>query len=132
MKKTGILALHLAASRGDVAIMEILLTTNPTSGLVRDSEGRTALIEAASSGHLAAVELLLAKCPGAIDLVDREYCTVLLHAFSAHHRGIVRILLAAKPENVAATGFGGWNVLHHAVFRVTWNMRKRFLKSIQT
>jgi len=60
-------ALHL--SRDD-KIVKILLAASPSSGLIANFEGTTALMQAAQYGDFKQVRLLLAACPDALDMVE--------------------------------------------------------------
>jgi len=105
-------ALHITR---DDKIFKILLAVSPSSGLIANFEGVTALMEAVRYGDLEKVQLLLAACPEALDMVDEYQCTALLYAACKHHFEIVSLLLAAKPRNVRAAESEGCNVLHYEV-----------------
>jgi len=114
----GMTALHLAAMGGQENVVQFLVATSPSLGLIADYGGTTALMKAAFAGHLRVAELILAACPASLDLVDHSLRTALLRASSSQHPEIVRVLLAANPQNLEAedpTANMNMNVLHHEV-----------------
>ena len=85
-------AIHLAASKGQSAIVTILLRSGAEIDS-RDSKGRTPLFHAAKNGHLDTVQALLAA--GADPSIeDSEGTGVLLAAVEQGEEEIVEILMA--------------------------------------
>ena len=106
--ESGMAPLLLAATKGDVACLTILLDAAPASvNTVKDQHERTALMLAASGGKAEAVELLVAR--GAeINAISCDGKTALMWAIVAHRPLTVHALatLGADPNIAAPVGDG--------------------------
>ncbi|KXX79505.1 Histone-lysine N-methyltransferase EHMT1 [Madurella mycetomatis] len=91
--------LILAAERGDVATVKVLLETGANIE-AQDSDGKTPLILATMNRHEAVVELLLEKGAQVNVCCDSGRYTPLLIAASHGHLALVKLLLerGAKHE----------------------------------
>lgn len=106
--------IHDAASRGDVAEIRRLLTTDPALRDARDDRGLTPLHIAAAQGRREAAEILLAA--GAeIDAKDRNDQTPLLLSAWGGQAEMVRLLLD-KGADPALSDAIGWTGLHASAF----------------
>ncbi|CAK9096787.1 26S proteasome non-ATPase regulatory subunit 10 (26S proteasome regulatory subunit p28) (Gankyrin) [Durusdinium trenchii] len=92
--QVGAFPLHLAAKRGRLEVMEVLLRSGASLD-VADQNGRTALMVAAASGQSAASGWLLAK-KAAVDCQTHYGYTALHYAALVPRPEVVRILLDAK------------------------------------
>jgi ankyrin repeat protein len=97
--------LHLAATRGDDRILELLLDSGLRSAANRD--GMTPLHFAASRGHEACARALLQREPQSID-ETADGKTALHLAAEKGHEGVVRLLLA-KGIDHSALDRDGWS-----------------------
>ncbi|CAM9913849.1 unnamed protein product [Ectocarpus sp. 8 AP-2014] len=89
----GRLAIHCAASRGDLVVIQMLLAKAPETINHFGMNGLTPLGDAAREGHPDAVSFLLAN--GASDkeaMVQRGVCALMVAAQKGHSR-VVRLLL---------------------------------------
>jgi ankyrin repeat protein len=104
--------LHLAASRGHCAVMEVLLLYDDIDVEAVDQSQQTALWVAADRGHLKAVELLLKK--GArINVRANEQMTPLHTAARQGDKDMVDLLLRHK-AHIEARDSSSMTALHHA------------------
>lgn len=108
-------ALHLAARRGDPAILKILLD-NAADPEVRDADSLTPLAEAAAHNHPHALALLLEHKinPDPVDLAGR---TPLHHAIRAASPACIEHLLkaGANPNHPCPREPQAFTPLHRAV-----------------
>nr|VWP00534.1 Pre-mRNA-splicing ATP-dependent RNA helicase PRP28 (EC [Ganoderma boninense] len=119
--RTGLTALHAAASRGWLDIVKWLVEECGAIPDIEDKEGETALHKAALNGHLDVVKYLL---PGKADVhaKDADGWTALHNACSKGYLDIVRWLCesgGATSEIDGAPGVdvrskGGWTPLMNA------------------
>lgn len=93
LSKKGVAPISVAAHKGNVAIMKLLIDHGAVVNAV-NSSGSTALIQAAHFGHLEAVKLLLAHNANA-DFANVKGTTALMRASQEGHVEISRVLLSA-------------------------------------
>jgi len=104
--------LHLAASRGHCAVMELLLQCHDVDVEAVDQGQQTALWVAADRGHLKAVEILLKK--GArINVRANEQMTPLHTAARQGDKDMIDLLLRHK-AHIEARDSNSMTALHHA------------------
>lgn len=89
----GMSLLQLAASEGQVAVMQLLLNRGASVNGPASNNGQTALQAAAGGGHLEAINLLLAKGAYANAPGSNTVGTALQAAARGGHLDAVRVLL---------------------------------------
>lgn len=109
-----ILALHEAASNGDVEIVQILLGKGVSTEAVAGN-GRTPLHEAASNNNFQIVRVLLEKGANA-EAINRIGDTPLLDAAYEGNVETVQVLLG-EGANIEAVNRNGDTPLHDAIYR---------------
>lgn len=111
--------LHIAAGRGDLALVRLLLNKGARAE-AKNNMGQTALITAAGSGKPEIIDSLLKK--GAdLASADHQGWAAAHHAAFYGHDAVLRILMKQKGFNAHATTFDGWSVTKFALF----HLRKR-------
>ena len=105
--------LRLAARRGDVVRVEILLREYPRQVNSQNHLGQTALHLAIAEGHEAVVEALVAARAG-VDVEDEHQETPLHYATRYGRLWATQHLFAAE-VNLDATSSGGETPLHEAI-----------------
>lgn len=104
--------LHLAASRGHCAVMDLLLLCHDVDVEAMDQSQQTALWVAADRGHIKAVEMLLKK--GArINIRAKEQMTPLHTAARQGDKDMVDLLLRHK-AHIEARDSNSMTAIHHA------------------
>eukprot|EP00808_Paulinella_micropora_P027850 g81278.t1 len=95
----GMSALHIAASRGHVSIVERLLELKADlHARASKPEGSTALHLAAQEGHLEAVACLLRNPQASVDVLDTMHLTPLGAAVFANRLAVAKYLIKAKAD----------------------------------
>ena len=87
--------MHMAAARGLVSLMELILRTDPSSHEIMNDQGRTPLHLAALSNHLVACDLLVRQ-PRCV-AQDVEGNTALHLAIAAQHWALAHLLIEKAP-----------------------------------
>lgn len=105
--------LHIAASIGNLPLLQVLLPLFPTVNL-KTLQGATPLHYAASKGHLQAVQLILSQ-PQVQLLRDRQGWTAMHRACALGHLDILAELTAAFPRDLELADQEGNTLLHIAV-----------------
>ncbi|KAK4792317.1 hypothetical protein SAY86_022752 [Trapa natans] len=117
MKKNhaGFDALHIAASKGHHAIVQVLLDHDPGLSKTRGPSNATALISASARGHTAVVNELLAKDCSLIEDTKGNGKNALHLAARQGHVEIVKALLDKDSQLARRTDKKGQTALHMAV-----------------
>eukprot|EP00746_Dinoflagellata_sp_MGD_P075045 gnl/MRDRNA2_/MRDRNA2_30236_c0_seq1.p1 gnl/MRDRNA2_/MRDRNA2_30236_c0~~gnl/MRDRNA2_/MRDRNA2_30236_c0_seq1.p1 ORF type:complete len:2959 (-),score=667.55 gnl/MRDRNA2_/MRDRNA2_30236_c0_seq1:52-7932(-) len=107
---------HLAAQKGHLEVLELLLAdkTNCAHVANRDGEGRTALWLASSAGHLAVCSRLI-QSKAAAQTEDQYGVTPLMIASERGHADVVMGLLDAKASTNGPRQRNGYTALALAV-----------------
>ncbi|XP_077535208.1 uncharacterized protein LOC144147054 isoform X3 [Haemaphysalis longicornis] len=124
--KYGLTTLHVAALKGNAAVVEKILSKG--YHLVnhrQEAEGYTALHFAASSGHYSVVQTLLMQDTCMVDLENKYGATALLLAAGEGHWDIVEMLLFAG-ANVNKADRQGNTPLHMSLMKA----KERLTKSL--
>lgn len=108
-------ALLIAASSGQHAIVELLLTTDDIDINSQDNLGRTALAHAAINGHQKIAELLCGYESVDIELKDIYGATPLSLAARHGHGGVVDLLLSTERAVVTSQDCFGRTPLSYAI-----------------
>lgn len=108
-------ALHLAASQGNVEVLEVLLEAKAVVDC-QDSEGRTPLHVAVSHGQVGAVTAL-ARHGASLEMRDAMGNSPLFTAVQGGQQAVVAVLLDAG-ASASARVSGGETVLHEACRRM--------------
>jgi ankyrin repeat protein len=93
-ERRGRSALMLAAVRGHLEVVQVLLEAHATVDLVH-SDGRTPLMYAAQAGCAEVVEALLAKGADPDRVGGRTNATALIYSVPGNHLEVVKVLVAA-------------------------------------
>ncbi|XP_061364906.1 ankyrin repeat-containing protein ITN1-like [Gastrolobium bilobum] len=119
--------LHIAASRGNQAIVQLLLDHDP--GLIKtfSQSNATPLISAATRGHTSIVDLLLSYDPSQLELSKSNGKNALHLSGRQGHVDVVRILLMKDPQLARRTDKKGQTALHMAVKGVSLEVVKLIL-----
>ncbi|QRW16388.1 ankyrin repeats [Rhizoctonia solani] len=126
--RTGLTALHAAASRGKVAVVRWLIEECGAMSDLEDKEGETSLHKAALNGHLSVVTYLLGpEAKADVHAQDADGWTALHNACSKGYLDIVRYLCESagaadqleSPDQRTIRGVdikskGGWTPLMNA------------------
>ena len=97
--------LHKAARNGDLGLLraQLQLGTDPN---IRDSEGRTPLMDAVSSGQLGAMRILI-SAKADVNARSRAGRTALIEAAAKGRLSAVRLLIASGADlNATQRGWG--------------------------
>jgi ankyrin repeat protein len=98
-------ALHLAAERGHVALVALLLDLGAVPDVV-DTRGRTALHVAASHGQVHVIEHVVSADPNLVDVPDLQGRTALIIAAQRGHLEAVKTLLDNQSDKLARDARG--------------------------
>ena len=107
-------ALMKAASRGHVAVVELLILRPDVDANAADNGGWTALMLAAHRGHLAVVELLIQRPGVDANAANNNGRTALMLASREGHLAVVELLIQQQNVEVNAADNGGRTALHFA------------------
>lgn len=113
--RSGFDPLHISASRGHHAIVQMLLEHDPELSKTVGQSNATPLISAATKGHLAVVNELLAKDSSLIEMRKSNGKNALHFAARQGHADVVKALLTKDPELARKTDKKGQTALHMAV-----------------
>ncbi|CAH9097457.1 unnamed protein product [Cuscuta europaea] len=119
--------LHVAASQGHHAIVQVLLDHDPELSKTVGPSNATPLITAASRGHTSVVNELLAKDCTLVEIL-RSNGKNALHLAARHgHVDVVKVLLEKDPQLARRTDKKGQTALHMAVKGVNCDVVKLLL-----
>ncbi|GJY15005.1 ankyrin repeat-containing protein ITN1-like protein [Tanacetum coccineum] len=107
--------LHIAASQGHHAVVQLLLEHDITLCQTRSQGNANPLVTAASKGHTAVVQELLSKDPSLLDIPRSNGKNALHLAARSGHVETVQILLDKDPQLARRTDKKGQTALHMAV-----------------
>ena len=110
----GVQPIHSAVQYGHAAIVELLLTADPSQINAADREGWQPIHAAAQNGHAAIVELLLTNGAN-VDAANNNGWRPIHRAVRYGQTAIVELLLAADASQINATTSDGWQPIHYAV-----------------
>ncbi|KAH6825508.1 Ankyrin repeat family protein [Perilla frutescens var. hirtella] len=113
--RSGFDPLHIAASRGHHAIVQMLLDFDPELSKTVGQSNATPLISAATKGHLAVVNELLSKDPSLLEIRKSNGKNALHFAARQGHANVVKALLEKDPQLARKTDKKGQTALHMAV-----------------
>ncbi|XP_019192315.1 PREDICTED: ankyrin repeat-containing protein ITN1-like [Ipomoea nil] len=119
--------LHVAASQGHHAIVQVLLDHDPELSKTVGPSNATPLITAASRGHTAVVNELLAKDCALVEISRSNGKNALHLAARQGHVDIVKALLDKDPQLARRTDKKGQTALHMAVKGVNGEVVKLLL-----
>ncbi|KAH8733174.1 ankyrin repeat-containing domain protein [Phaeosphaeriaceae sp. PMI808] len=110
-------AMHLAAEREDMKIIDVLLTADGIDLRIKNDAGRTPLHVAALKNKAKAVKHLLYRDKGLLGCLDNQGRTAFLLAASKGHVNVLKVM-KTKGQNFSEVTKGhGWSALHHAADR---------------
>lgn len=121
--------LHIAASQGHDAIVQLLLDHDPSLCQTRSQGNATPLITAATKGHTAVVKELLSKDRSLLDIARSNGKNALHLAARSGHVEIVKALLDKDPLLARRTDKKGQTALHMAVKGVSSEVVKLLLEA---
>ncbi|KAK1409511.1 hypothetical protein QVD17_36037 [Tagetes erecta] len=121
--------LHIAASQGHDAVVQLLLDHDPSLCQTRSQGNATPLITAATRGHTAVVKELLSKDRSLIDISRSNGKNALHLAARSGHVEIVKALLDKDPLLARRTDKKGQTALHMAVKGVSSEVVKLLLEA---
>lgn len=127
--RSGFDPLHVAASQGHRAIVQILLDHDPELSKTVGQSNATPLISAATRGHVAVVHELLSKDPSLLEMPRSNGKNALHLAARQGHVEIVRALLEKDPQLARRTDKKGQTALHMAVKGVSREVVKLLLQA---
>ncbi|KAE8717294.1 Ankyrin repeat-containing protein [Hibiscus syriacus] len=113
--RNGYDAFHIAAKKGDLEVLKILMEANVDLSMTCDSYNTTALHTAATQGHTEVVSFLLEKVSNVVAIARRNGKTALHSAARNGHLEIVKALLSKEPGIATRTDRKGQTALHMAV-----------------
>lgn len=122
------LALHIAAGKGYLPVVELLLQLPGIDVNAQDKHGSTALHEAAKNGRLPIVELLLQHRGTDVNRKDNYGCTALHEASDEGYLRVVELLLRRGRVDINAQDNDGWSALHIAAYKGHLAMVKLLLQ----
>ncbi|KAL6524685.1 Ankyrin repeat-containing protein itn1 [Orobanche hederae] len=121
--------LHIAASQGHHAIVQVLLDHDPELSKTIGPSNATPLITAASRGHSAVVNELLSKDCSLLEISRSNGKNALHLAARQGHVDIVKALLDKDPQLARRTDKKGQTALHMAVKGVNCEVVKLLLEA---
>ncbi|KAK6943710.1 PGG domain, partial [Dillenia turbinata] len=127
--KSGFDALHIAASKGHQAIVQVLLDHDPGLSKTIAQSNTTPLVSAATRGHAAVVKELLSKDSSMLDISRSNGKNALHLAARQGHVDIVKALLEKDPQMARRTDKKGQTALHMAVKGVSTEVVKLLLQA---
>ncbi|XP_041026368.1 ankyrin repeat-containing protein ITN1-like [Juglans microcarpa x Juglans regia] len=113
--RSGFDPLHVAASQGHHAVVQVLLDHDPGLSKTIGPSNATPLISAATRGHTEVVDQLLSKDCSLLDLSRSNGKNALHLAARQGHVDIVKALLIKDPQLARRTDKKGQTALHMAV-----------------
>lgn len=125
--RSGFDALHVAATYGHQAVVQVLLDHDPELSKTVGPSNATPLISAATRGHTAVVNELLSKDSGLLDSTRSNGKNALHLAARQGHVEIVKALLDHDPQLARRTDKKGQTALHMAVKGVNSEVVKLLL-----
>ncbi|KAM7464107.1 hypothetical protein LguiA_032228 [Lonicera macranthoides] len=127
--RSGFDTLHVAASQGHQAIVQILLEHDPELSKTVGPSNATPLVSAATRGHAAVVKELLSKDSSLIDISRSNGKNALHLAARQGHVDIVTALLEKDTQLARRTDKKGQTALHMAVKGVSCDVVKLLLQA---
>jgi len=127
--RSGFDPLHIAASQGHHAIVQVLLDHNPELSKTIGPSNTTPLISAATRGHTAVVHELLSKDHGLVEIFRSNGKNALHLAARQGHVDIVKALLDVDSQLARRTDKKGQTALHMAVKGVSCEVVKLLLEA---
>ncbi|KAI3793382.1 hypothetical protein L1987_36001 [Smallanthus sonchifolius] len=121
--------LHIAASQGHDAVVQLLLDHDPSLCQTRSQGNATPIITAATRGHTAVVKELLSKDRSLLDIARSNGKNALHLAARSGHVEIVKALLEKDPLLARRTDKKGQTALHMAVKGVSSEVVKLLLEA---
>ncbi|KVI04955.1 ankyrin repeat-containing protein ITN1-like [Cynara cardunculus var. scolymus] len=121
--------LHIAASQGHHAIVQLLLDHDVSLCQTRSQGNATPLITAASKGHTAVVHELLLKDPSLLDISRSNGKNALHLAARSGHVETLKALLDKDPQLAKKTDKKGQTALHMAVKGISTEVVKLLLEA---
>ncbi|KAH1038701.1 hypothetical protein J1N35_040444 [Gossypium stocksii] len=113
--KTGFDPLHIAASQGHHAIVQVLLDHDPSLCQTFGPSNANPLVSAATKGHTAVVNELLSRDGGLLESTRSNGKNALHLAARQGHVDVVKTLLCKDPQLARRTDKKGQTALHMAV-----------------
>ncbi|KAK2976584.1 hypothetical protein RJ640_024205 [Escallonia rubra] len=127
--RSGFDPLHIAASHGHQAIVQLFLDHDPELSRTVSQSNATPLISAATRGHAAVVNELLSKDSSLVDISRSNGKNALHLAARQGHVDIVKALLEKDPQLARRTDKKGQTALHMAVKGVSCEAVKLLLQA---
>ncbi|KAK9290162.1 hypothetical protein L1049_008328 [Liquidambar formosana] len=127
--RSGFDPLHIAASNGHQAIVQVLLEHDPELSKTVGQSNATPLISAATKGHAAVVNELLSKDSSLLEISRSNGKNALHLAARQGHVEIVKALLEKDPQLARRTDKKGQTALHMAVKGVSCEVVKLLLEA---
>ncbi|GMH13341.1 hypothetical protein Nepgr_015182 [Nepenthes gracilis] len=127
--RSGVDALHAAASQGYLAIVQVLLDHDPGLSKPIGQSNSTPLVSAAIRGHTAVVNELLSRDSSLLELCKSNGKNALHFAARQGHVDIVRALLDKDLRLARKTDNKGQTALHMAVKGVNCEVVKLLLEA---
>ncbi|XP_022744800.1 ankyrin repeat-containing protein ITN1-like [Durio zibethinus] len=127
--QSGFDPLHIAASQGHEAIVQVLLDHDPGLSKTVGQANATPLVSAAAKGHTAVVNELLSKDPSLLEISKANGKNPLHFAARQGHVNIVKALLDKDPQLARRTDKKGQTALHMAVKGVSCEVVRLLLKT---
>ncbi|PIN12342.1 26S proteasome regulatory complex, subunit PSMD10 [Handroanthus impetiginosus] len=121
--------LHIAASQGHHAIVQVLLEHDPGLSKTIGPSNATPLVTAASKGHSAVVNELLSKDCSLLEMCRSNGKNALHLAARQGHVDIIKALLDKDPQLARRTDKKGQTALHMAVKGVNSEVVKLLLEA---
>ncbi|KAB2085004.1 hypothetical protein ES319_A05G372600v1 [Gossypium barbadense] len=113
--KTGFDPLHIAASQGNHAIVQVLLDHDPSLCQTFGPSNANPLVSAATKGHTAVVNELLLRDGGLLESTRSNGKNALHLTARQGHVDVVKTLLCKDPQLARRTDKKGQTALHMAV-----------------